>query len=55
MDEDLEKEELQLIQISDTVYATKEELEQSEQAAELLQSLQESLSPVKAFGALLSQ
>jgi len=53
MDEDLEKEELQLIQISDTVYATKEELEQSEQAAELLQSLQESLSPVRLLAASL--
>ncbi len=53
MDEDLEKEEIQLIQISDTVYATKEELEQSEQAAEMFQSLQESLSPVRLLAASL--
>ncbi len=50
---DEEDNEIQLIQISDTVYATKEELEKSDQAAEMLQSIQESLSPVRLLAASL--
>jgi len=46
-------EEIQLIKISDTVYATKEELEKSEQAAEMLQTIQETLSPVRLLAASL--
>jgi len=46
-------EDIQLIKISDTVYATKEELEKSEQAAEMLQTIQETLSPVRLLAASL--
>ena len=52
MDED--EEEIKLIQISDTVYATQEELDKSEYAAELFQSIQESLSPVRLLAASLT-
>ena len=51
-DEEIE-EEIRLIQISDTVYATEDELEKSEQAAEMLQSIQDSLSPVRLLAASL--
>ncbi len=46
-------EDIQLIKISDTVYATKEELEKSEQAAEMLQTIQDKLSPVRLLAASL--
>lgn len=46
-------EDIQLIKISDTVYATKDELEKSEQAAEMLQTIQETLSPVRLLAASL--
>ena len=48
-----DEEDIQLIKISDTVYATKEELEKSEQAAEILQTIQETLSPVRLLAASL--
>ena len=48
-----DEEDIQLIKISDTVYATKEELEKSEQAAEMLQTIQETLSPVRLLAASL--
>lgn len=48
-----EEEEFRLIQISDTVYATEEELEKSEKAAEMLQSIQQSLSPIRLLTASL--
>jgi len=53
MDDNFEEKEIQLIKISDTVYATKDELEKSEQAAEMLQTIQESLSPVRLLAASL--
>ncbi len=46
-------EDIQLIKISDTVYATKDELEKSEQAAEMLQTIQETLSPIRLLAASL--
>lgn len=51
--DELNEEEIRLIQISDTVYATEEELEKSEQAAELLQALHQSLSPLRLLAASL--
>lgn len=51
--DEINEEEIRLIQISDTVYATEEELEKSEQAAELLQALHQSLSPVRLLAASL--
>jgi hypothetical protein len=51
-DEEIE-EEIRLIQISDTIYATEDELEKSEQAAEMLQSIQDALSPVRLLAASL--
>lgn len=52
-DDELNEKELQLIQISDTVYATEEELQRSEQAAELLQAIHQSLSPIRLLAASL--
>ena len=46
-------EEIKLIQISDTVYATEEELERSENAAELFRTIQDSFSPVRLLAASL--
>ena len=40
MDDYEDDEEIKLIQISDTVYATEEELERSENAAELFRTIQ---------------
>ena len=51
--DEINDEEIRLIQISDTVYATEDELEKSEQAAELLQALHQSLSPVRLLAASL--
>ena len=48
-----DEEDIQLIKISDTVYATKEELEKSEQAAEMLQTIQDTLTPVRLLAASL--
>jgi len=48
-----EDENLKLIQISDTVYATEEEIEKSKQAAELLQAFSESISPIRLLAASL--
>ncbi len=46
-------EEPKLIQISDTVYASEEDLEKSKQAAELFQSLSEHISPIRLLAASL--
>ena len=46
-------DEIKLIQISDTVYATEEELERSENAAELLRTIQGTFSPVRLLAASL--
>lgn len=46
-------EEPKLIQISDTVYASEEDLEKSKQAAELFQSLSENISPIRLLAASL--
>ncbi|MBJ23862.1 MAG: hypothetical protein CMB64_04260 [Euryarchaeota archaeon] len=46
-------ENLKLIQISDTVYATEEELEKSKHAAELLQAFSSTISPVRLLAASL--
>ena len=51
--DEINDEEIRLIQISDTVYATEDELEKSKQAAELLQALHQSLSPVRLLAASL--
>jgi hypothetical protein len=51
--DEINEEEIRLIQISDTVYATEDELEKSDQAAELLQALHQSLSPVRLLAASL--
>ncbi len=51
--DEINEEEMEIIQISDTVYATKEELEKSEQAAELLQAFHQSITPVRLLAASL--
>jgi len=51
--DEINEEEIRLIQISDTVYATADELVKSDQAAELLQALHQSLSPVRLLAASL--
>ena len=53
MDDYEEEEEIKLIQISDTVYASEDELERSKQAAELFQSIRGTLSPVRLLAASL--
>ena len=51
--DEINDEEIRLIQISDTVYATEDELVKSDQAAELLQAFHQSLSPVRLLAASL--
>ena len=53
MDDYEDDDEIKLIQISDTVYATEEELERSENAAELLRTIQGTFSPVRLLAASL--
>ena len=53
MDDYEDDEDIKLIQISDTVYATEEELERSENAAELFRTIQDSFSPVRLLAASL--
>ena len=53
MDDYEDDEEIKLIQISDTVYATEEELDRSENAAELLRAIQGTFSPVRLLAASL--
>ena len=53
MDNYEDDDEIKLIQISDTVYATEEELERSENAAELLRTIQGTFSPVRLLAASL--
>lgn len=53
MDDYEDDDEIKLIQISDTVYATEEELERSENAAELLRTIQGNFSPVRLLAASL--
>ncbi|MAS62113.1 MAG: hypothetical protein CMA34_00310 [Euryarchaeota archaeon] len=53
MDDYEDEEEIKLIQISDTVYASEDELERSKQAAELFQSIRGTLSPVRLLAASL--
>ncbi len=49
----MDNQDTKLIQISDTVYASQEELEKSKQAAELLQSFSENISPIRLLAASL--